>query len=136
MKFPVRISSLAYVPGYVFFVQDAVLFARPFDEQRLEFSGEPTRIVEGVPVMGPGRAPFSVSAAGVLAYWPYPVGTPAALHWFDRNGRASVAVDSSGAVRRLHALTRCPSGGVFPRRHERRRRCLGPGSRQRPAKPD
>ena len=33
MKFPVRISSLAYVPGYIFFVQDATLFARPFDEQ-------------------------------------------------------------------------------------------------------
>ena len=40
MKFPVRISSLAYVPGYIFFVQDASLFARPFDEKRLEFSGE------------------------------------------------------------------------------------------------
>ena len=94
MKFPVRISSLAYVPGFVFFVQDAALFARPFDEQRLEFSGEPTRIVEGVPVMGPGRAPFSVSTSGVLAYWPYPVGTPAALHWFERSGRSSIAVDS------------------------------------------
>ena len=94
MKFPVRISSLAYVPGYVFFVQDAALFARAFDEQRLEFSGEPIRIVAGIPVMGPGRAPFSVSAAGVLAYWPYPVGTPVALQWFDRNGRASSAVDT------------------------------------------
>ena len=94
MKFPVRISSLAYVPGYVFFVQDAALFARAFDEQRLEFSGEPIRIVESVPVMGPGRAPFSVSAAGVLAYWPYPVGTPVALQWFERNGRASSAVDT------------------------------------------
>jgi Tol biopolymer transport system component len=95
MKFPVRISALAHVPGYVLFVQDAALFARPFDEQRLEFSGEPVRIVEGVPVMGPGRAPFSVSASGVLAYWPYPVGTPAALRWFDRNGRASTAVDTA-----------------------------------------
>jgi serine/threonine protein kinase/Tol biopolymer transport system component len=94
MKFPVRISALAYVPGYVFFVQDAALFARPFDDRRLEFSGEPIRIVGEVPVMGPGRAPFSVSAAGVLAYWPYPVGTPAALRWFDRTGRASAAVET------------------------------------------
>jgi Tol biopolymer transport system component/tRNA A-37 threonylcarbamoyl transferase component Bud32 len=94
MKFPVRISSLAYVPGYVFFVQDATLFARPFDERRLAFSGDAIRIVDGIPVMAPGRAPFSVAAAGVLAYWPYPVGTPAALYWFERNGRASVAVDS------------------------------------------
>jgi Tol biopolymer transport system component len=93
MKFSVRSSALAYVAGYIFFVQDAVLFARPFDEQRLEFSGEPVRVVEGIPVMGPGRAPFSVSAAGVLAYRSYPSGTPAVLRWFDREGRGSVAVD-------------------------------------------
>jgi Tol biopolymer transport system component len=92
MKFPVRMSSVAYVPGYIFFVQDATLFARPFDEKRLEFSGAPVRIVDGIPVMGPGRAPFSVSAAGVLAYWNYPIGTPSVLQWFERDGRASVAV--------------------------------------------
>ena len=94
MKFPVRISSLAYVPGYILFVQDSTLFARPFDEQRLEFSGEPVRVADGIPVIGFGRAPFSVSAAGVLAYWPYAVGTPSVLQWFDRNGRASAAVDT------------------------------------------
>jgi serine/threonine protein kinase/Tol biopolymer transport system component len=94
MKFSVRTSSLAHVAGYILFVQDAVLFARPFDEQRLEFSGDPVRLVEGIPVMGPGRAPFSVSAAGVLAYRSYPSGTPAVLRWFDREGRASVAVDT------------------------------------------
>jgi serine/threonine protein kinase len=94
MKFPVRISSLAYVPGYILFVQDSTLFARPFDEKRLEFSGEPVRVVDGIPVIGFGRAPFSVSAAGVLAYWPYAVGTPSILQWFDRGGRASAAVDA------------------------------------------
>jgi eukaryotic-like serine/threonine-protein kinase len=94
MKFPVRISSLAYVPGYILFVQDSTLFARPFDEKRLEFSGEPVRVVDGIPVIGFGRAPFSVSAAGVLAYWPYAVGTPSILQWFDRGGRASAAVDT------------------------------------------
>ncbi len=94
MKFPVRTSSLAHVPGYILYVQDAILFARPFDEKRLEFSGEPTRIADGIPVIGPGRAPFSVSAAGVLAYWPYPSGTSAVLHWFERDGRESAAVDT------------------------------------------
>jgi eukaryotic-like serine/threonine-protein kinase len=94
MTFPVRISSVAYVPGYILFVQDSTLFARPFDEQRLEFSGEPVRVVDGIPVIGFGRAPFSVSAAGVLAYWPYAVGTPSVLRWLDRNGRASAAVDT------------------------------------------
>jgi serine/threonine protein kinase/Tol biopolymer transport system component len=94
MKFPVRISSVAYVPGYLLFVLDSTLFARPFDETRLEFSGEPVRVVDGIPVIGFGRAPFSVSASGLLAYWSYAVGTPSVLEWFDRDGRASAAVDT------------------------------------------
>jgi serine/threonine protein kinase/Tol biopolymer transport system component len=94
MKFPVRISSLAYVPGYVFFVQDAALFARAFDETRLEFSGDAIQILDGIPVTGPGRASFSLSAAGVLAYWPYPAGTPAVLRWFQRDGRTSPLLDA------------------------------------------
>jgi hypothetical protein len=94
MVFPIRPSALAYASGYVFYVNDNVLFARPFDERRLDFSGEPTRVAEGVPVMGPGRARFSVSAAGVLAYWPHPHGLPARLRWFDRAGHPSSAVDT------------------------------------------
>jgi len=93
MVFPIRISALAYVPGYIFFVEDNTLFARPFDEQRLDFAGQPMRVVEGIPVTGPGRAPFSISAAGVLAYRTFPHGTPALLRSFDRDGRASIAVD-------------------------------------------
>ncbi|MEO6238190.1 MAG: protein kinase [Vicinamibacterales bacterium] len=94
MQFSGRTSSLAHVPGYILFVQDAILFARPFDEKRLEFAGEPVRVVDGIPVIGPGRAPFSVSAAGVLAYWTYPSGAPTRLRWFDRDGHATAAVDT------------------------------------------
>jgi serine/threonine protein kinase len=94
MVFPIRPSALAYAAGCVFYVNDNTLFARPFDERRLDFSGEPTRVADGIPVMGPGRARFSVSAAGVLAYWSYPHGTPARLRWFDRTGRPSSAVDT------------------------------------------
>jgi Tol biopolymer transport system component len=93
MKFPVRMSAIAYVPGYLFFVQDENLFARPFDEQRLVFSGEPVRLLGPLPVESPGRAPFSVSAAGLLAYWTYAGGTPGVLRWFDRDGHASPAVE-------------------------------------------
>jgi hypothetical protein len=93
MAFPVNVSSLAYVPGFVLFVQDGVLFARPFDERRLEFTGEAMRVLDGIPVNGPGRAPFSVSPAGVLAFWTEPVGTTAVLRWFARDGRKSPAID-------------------------------------------
>lgn len=95
MKFPVRISSLAVVAGHVLFVQDGALFARPFDDTRLEFSGDAVRILDGIPVTGPGRAAFSASSAGVLAYWPYPVGTPVVLRWYDQNGQTSPAVETA-----------------------------------------
>ena len=89
------VSALEYVPGYILYVdQNGGLFARPFDEDRLESSGEPIRILDGIPITGPGRAPFSASATGVLAYWPYAVGTPAVLQWFDRDGRTSAAVET------------------------------------------
>lgn len=89
MTFPVNVSAAAYVRGFIFYVQDGVLFARPFDERRREFTGPPSRVLRGIPVTGPGRAPFSVSAAGVIAFWSEPVGTPALLRWFARNGVAS-----------------------------------------------
>jgi serine/threonine protein kinase/Tol biopolymer transport system component len=94
MSFPVRSSALAYASGHLFYVQDRVLFARPFDQERLAFSGDAMRVLEGVPVAGNGRAPFSVSPAGVLAYSPSAIGAPAVLQWFERDGRASAAIDS------------------------------------------
>jgi serine/threonine protein kinase len=93
MSFPVRISPVAYASGHVFFVQDVTLYARPFDLQRLAFSGAAIRIADDVPTMTPARAPFSVSNAGVVAYSTFPLETPAVLRWFDRAGRQSTGVD-------------------------------------------
>jgi serine/threonine protein kinase len=86
MRFPVRISAVAYVPGYILFVQDSVLFARPFDEKMLEFTGEAIKILERVPVTPTGRAPFTVSMTGVLAYREYPMSPPAELRWVAGSG--------------------------------------------------
>ena len=90
---------------------------------------QPKSIVDGIPVLGPGRAPFSVSAAGVLAYWPYPLGTPAVLQWFERDGRASPA----SARRRSTSASRCrltPASWRFRAPARRRRGRVGPGSRR------
>jgi hypothetical protein len=47
-------------------------------------------------VTGPGRAPFSVSAAGVLAFWSEAVGTSSVLRWFTKNNKVvSPATDAS-----------------------------------------
>lgn len=92
MKFPVRISSVVYSAGYVFYVQDHTLFARPFDESSMAFSGEAKPIVEKIPVTPPGQAAYSVSRSGVLAYWPHPGGSPASLDWLDRAGHVTPAL--------------------------------------------
>ena len=95
MTFPVRISPVQYASGYIFFIRDGTLYARPFDEQRVAFSGDEVRVVEGIPATTPARAPFSVSNAGVLAYWAHPLGTSAVLRWFERTGhRSTAAVDA------------------------------------------
>jgi serine/threonine protein kinase len=93
MSFPVRISPVAYASGHLFFVQDGTLYARPFDVQRLTFSGEAIRIADDVPTMTPARAPFSVSNGGVVAYSTFPLGTTSVLRWFDRAGQPSTVVD-------------------------------------------
>jgi len=92
MSFPVRISPVAYGSGHVFFVQDGALYARPFDLQRLAFSGDAIRIADGVPALTPARAPFSVSNGGLVAYSTFPLGASAILRWFDRTGRPGATV--------------------------------------------
>jgi dipeptidyl aminopeptidase/acylaminoacyl peptidase len=80
------------VSGFILFVQDGVLFARAFDRDRREFTGDARQLVDGIPVMGPGRAPFTASPAGVLAFSTDPIGTPAVLRWVARNGDVSPAI--------------------------------------------
>jgi Tol biopolymer transport system component len=93
MSFSATVSGLSHAPGFVFYVDDGALLARPFDDGDLRFTGPPQRIVEGVPVAGTGSAPFSVSAADVLAFSTEPVGMSAVLRWYDRDGRIGGAVD-------------------------------------------
>jgi Tol biopolymer transport system component len=87
MELPGNGSTIRYVPGYLFYVVDAVLWVQPFDETNLRVTGERRRIVSGVPVAGPGAAPFSVSRTGILAYWTQSLIQQAAqLQWMDRKG--------------------------------------------------
>ena len=94
MTFPFNVSTVAHVPGFVLFAKDGALYARPFDERRRDFTGAEIRILDGVPVSGPGRSPFSVSAAGVLAFWTEAVGTPAVLRWVARDGTVSPGIEA------------------------------------------
>ena len=74
-------------PGYLLFVRGEALMAQPFDAERLELTGEPSVVADGVWVAAPaGQASFSVSHSGVLAYVNASLFN-VQLTWLDRTGR-------------------------------------------------
>jgi serine/threonine-protein kinase len=74
--------------GYLVYAQGATLFAVPFDVDRLEVSGQPVTVVQGV--MGfrvSGASSFDVSDSGTLAYVPGQlIGSEVPLLWMRRDG--------------------------------------------------
>ena len=56
-------------PDFLFFMRDRTLMAQRLDLQRLELTGEPIRVAEGVDDGWGPSATFAVSASGTLVYW-------------------------------------------------------------------
>ncbi len=83
--FPHYLSS-----GHLVYQQAATLMAVPFDVDRLEISGSPVPVLEGIRSPGiRGGAQFAVSRTGTLAYLPGFVDESAStLVWVDRLGVA------------------------------------------------
>ena len=111
MKFPSDASSLVYARGYLFFGSGSRLFARAFDEATLEFVGESIDLLESIPRTQLGRMPFSVSADGPLAVWPYLAGTPATLQWLTETGVTASVVETPA---RYLGLALAPTPGGSP----------------------
>jgi Tol biopolymer transport system component/predicted Ser/Thr protein kinase len=78
-------SKIAYAPGYLLSVDKETIVVREFNEDTNTLS-DARRLVEGIPVSGPSRAPFSVSRNGVLAYQQNGSGYDTVLRWVDRKG--------------------------------------------------
>ena len=55
-------------PDFLFFMRDRTLTAQRFDLKRLDLTGEPIRVAEGVDRLG-YSATFAVSENGTLVYW-------------------------------------------------------------------
>ena len=55
-------------PDFLFFMRDRTLMAQRFDLTRLDLTGEPIRVAEGVDRLG-YSATFAVSENGTLVYW-------------------------------------------------------------------
>jgi Tol biopolymer transport system component len=83
-------SSPAYFAPYLLYVRGETLLAHRLDFVRLELTGEPFPVVEGVGSTL-SKAHFSVSESGVLAYHAHTTedGLPV---WFDRQGNRLGAI--------------------------------------------
>ena len=79
-------------PDRLLFRRGSTLFARSFDVRTLTATGEPVRIADPVGALtNLGRPGFSVSNAGVLAFWPVATSESASheLVIYDAAGRAA-----------------------------------------------
>ncbi len=79
-----------YVPtGHLIFLHEGTLLAVPFDLKRLEATGQPAPILEGVATApGYGSAQFSLSETGDLVYVEGRSGNQnVSIHWMDRQGK-------------------------------------------------
>jgi Tol biopolymer transport system component len=77
-------TGAAYAPsGHLLFIRDATLFAQPFDPVRLQLTGEPVVVAEGVSAVKTGVAPGSPIV--------YRTGRSGPLQrqlvWFERSGK-------------------------------------------------
>ena len=83
-------SNPQYAPtGHIVYGVDGTLQAVPFDLGRLEITGAPVPVLEGVMTAEEGLVEFSLSADGSLVYVPGGPqgGTARTLVWVDRQGR-------------------------------------------------
>jgi Tol biopolymer transport system component len=73
-------------PGYLLFIDEGTLIARPFDLRRLELTGDPIELAKNVATSSALDASYAASNTGVLAYSGR-APSKSQLTWFDRGGR-------------------------------------------------
>jgi serine/threonine protein kinase len=80
-------SQAEFASGHLLFTRGDSLLARPFDAERMEFTGDAQTLVEGVVAMsGAAIAAYSVSQQGLLAYQIGGGDLMTELAWFNREG--------------------------------------------------
>ena len=80
-------TNAAYAGGQLLFLDGDTLLGRPFDGERIAFSGEPFTIAASIGRSSNGNGAFAASAAGTLAYAPSMM-QHGRLTWYSRNGNA------------------------------------------------
>jgi Tol biopolymer transport system component len=86
-----------YLPsGHIVYMHDGTLFAVPFDLRRLEVTGQPAPILEGVLTNSYGGAQFSFADTGNLVYVAGHVGQNVSIYWMDREGKFTPLRETPG----------------------------------------
>jgi serine/threonine-protein kinase len=77
-----------YLPGgHIVYIHEGSLYALPFDAQRLEVTGQPVPVIEGLAAFpNNGSAQFSFSDNGTVVYAPRS-GQNASIYWMDRKSK-------------------------------------------------
>jgi len=103
-------SYARYLPsGHVAYMHEGALFAVPFDLKRLEVTGQPTPILEGVVASpGVGGAQISSSDTGNLVYIAGRAGGQnVSIYWLDHEGKFTPLRETPGDY---HNLAFSPDG--------------------------
>jgi serine/threonine protein kinase len=81
-------SQAVYASGYLLFLRESALMARPFDAGRLEFTGDAFPIVDHVNFLpAASRGIFDASRNGVLVYLAGAATPGGQIEWVDRTGK-------------------------------------------------
>jgi Tol biopolymer transport system component len=80
-----------YVPtGHIVYATGTALFAVPFDAERLERSGPPIQLLDGVSTFqGEGRGAYALSDTGTMVFLPRVPSARRVVAWVDRAGAST-----------------------------------------------
>jgi eukaryotic-like serine/threonine-protein kinase len=91
-------SRFEYAAGYVVYVSQNTLVARPFSPASLTFTGDPFPVTDRIEVGNLGLVDFSLSQAGDLAYITQAAEQKSRLLWVNRAGLEVGTVGEPGVI--------------------------------------
>jgi Tol biopolymer transport system component len=98
--------AIGDAPGSILFLRGDTLMARPFDGQRLQFTGDAVRVADSVGTNGAFIGMFSVSANGILVTSSGGSGERQMI-WYDRTGKV---LSRAGEPARRDEMSLSPDG--------------------------
>jgi len=90
-------NAIHVEPGYLLYVRDRVLVARRFSTQKLEFTGEPIPLAEGVATNGAVFRAILGASPSVLVFQGGNTSSGWQLAWHDRSGKLLGSVGENAA---------------------------------------